>query len=1014
MWRRVTLIFWLIFSTVAVSYAQQGDNAPLPTVIAEQDLQELSRDLDGFASDNRLKAITLDELAPEVEAALPADRVIQQEDLNDTRNALEKVQLAINNLGILLTDNSKQLGEAERNASQLLASQQRRANPLSGGQDADSKAAFDDLIARNNRHIALLEQQKKLLQESIQLNRYHLTLLEARYQRYNERYLEARDTIAKTIPLTSTQTQLLLQSERDRLVQTLARDNLPRDTRLTSNISIALIDKHLLFLQMTQDIGGLDTRLQDLQFADFSSVSLERIVRVQTELAQIQERLQSSLTLLESNFFTISEQFTLYGRQVSAIPADITRRHSNMNAAYHQLHSLLENNLLNLAVIRKNADAQYTLLSKHYLSEQYRFGGLARLPALALAVSKAPITFLGQYTVAGSTFADTLHKQSPNKLITLVIITLSLIVGTGFLTSHMNHLARRLNHDNKRPSFTRRLLLFIFGMLKYLLPYLGFLALSWIILSLLAIPAPSYGLLLLPAVALFFIALPYFSARILITSHLMESAGSHRIIRPVVIIASIGTLLFSMVMLAGWVLSEQTTIDAYRWIFCLYILLMSWPIFRLVRRTIAYLDEHLRESYIYRILRTIAYLICLGQFIFGLTGTLGYLNLAWAIARHQFILWAFVLIWVGILAVAKDLSLWAKRYALKNTNNGVFWAQDVINPIHALVHWGSLVLLAYLLFHLFGWTANSPIVRPLLDILHTPIFGGEDGQFTLMNILLMGLLIYIVFRIGGWARSLAYRWIFARIADLGIRNSFSVFTQYAIVTLGFLLALRVIGLDLTTFTIFAGALGVGIGFGLQTIANNFISGLLLLIERPLRNGDTISVGNYDGKVERIGMRSLTITTFNNESVILPNSDFVTSAFKNWSHSDQILRMVLYLDLNYRHSPQEVVNNLMIAMRGLVAEGLILDELPDFVPNVYAFNYSERGMTYRVQYFFHIDNQPMFSTKTRVIQTIWETCRAHGYEIAYPKQDVFFPDHPEGLIREHIPPGVHNPLSLDKP
>ena len=256
-WRNFLII--LLIGAMQALYAQNGaEDSNLPNVITHQDLEELSRDLDGFESDNRLKAVALDELAPEVEAALPAGQTIQQEDLADTRNTLEKTQLTINNLNVLLTDNNKSLTEAERLGNQLLANQQKSANPLSGERSAEAKAAFDSLIERNGRHIALLERQKKLLEEAIRLNRYHHTLLEMRYQRYNERYLESRDTLSKTIPLTTTQTQLLLQSERDRLVQRLANaGTMPRDTRLTTNMSVALIDKHLLFLQMGQDIAGV-------------------------------------------------------------------------------------------------------------------------------------------------------------------------------------------------------------------------------------------------------------------------------------------------------------------------------------------------------------------------------------------------------------------------------------------------------------------------------------------------------------------------------------------------------------------------------------------------------------------------------------------------------------------------------------------------------------------------------------------------------------------------------------
>jgi potassium efflux system protein len=95
-----------------------------------------------------------------------------------------------------------------------------------------------------------------------------------------------------------------------------------------------------------------------------------------------------------------------------------------------------------------------------------------------------------------------------------------------------------------------------------------------------------------------------------------------------------------------------------------------------------------------------------------------------------------------------------------------------------------------------------------------------------------------------------------RIVDLGARHSLSVFTQYAVVVVGLLITLRMLGIDLTTLAIFAGALGVGIGFGLQNIANNLVSGIMLLIERPLRSGDIVNIGNREGLVTRIGMRSL--------------------------------------------------------------------------------------------------------------------------------------------------------------
>ena len=176
---------------------------------------------------------------------------------------------------------------------------------------------------------------------------------------------------------------------------------------------------------------------------------------------------------------------------------------------------------------------------------------------------------------------------------------------------------------------------------------------------------------------------------------------------------------------------------------------------------------------------------------------------------------------------------------------------------------------------------------------------------------------------------------------------------------------------------------------MQTIANNFISGILLLIERPLRNGDIITVGTYEGTVERIGMRSLTITTFDNESVILPNSDFVTSAFKNWSHQDPITRTVLYLDLGYRHDPEHTRQLLLTTLRELAEEGHIVDS-NEHDYGVFAYDYSDRGITYRVQYHVHMQNHNRLTSRHLVIERLWQACRMHGIDIAYPKRDNYYP------------------------
>lgn len=946
-------------------------------------------------------------------------QIIQQEDLNQARIELEQVQLRQDNQKTRLRTLDKTLEDAKATSQQINVLLQKRANPLAAGEHEQSidQETLQYQLERNERYHTLLQDKRKLLQQAIELDRQYIALLDTRYQRFNERYLENDDArrSAQVAPsdLESQSQQLI--SERNRLNQALRDGTLSSEQRLHHNILIAIVNKQIMFNAIGEEVNQIEQRVQELQFVDFASVSLERIRREQSELENFQRRLNDANARLDSNFNTIKDQYELFSNQKNGIPEPIAAQYAAMQKTHQEIGSALDNNVFSVALLKEKIDGEFTTVSKNYLKRQFRFGGsFAALPQIAHNVTAAFGTFAGQYLVAVQTLVDGLSHMPPLRWVLLLVAIAAIVLVTLWLTVWINRLSRRYR-KHLRMGFAPRFLLFIFGMLKYNFPYLAFLLLSIALVQVAQISAPSYGLLLLPALLLLMIAIPYFAMRILIDTQLLETTDNYRVVRIVGILSAIGSILFALVMMAEQILNDQMTIDAFRWIYGVYIALVTLPMWRAINRAISFLNGYYGEFYTYRILRVVVYLIPLGFTLFGVSSVLGYLNFAWLSAQYLLYLLLFALIWVGFLALCKDASLWAKRYALLNTNNGVFWAQDVINPLHSLLRYGSLVLVSWTLLRIYGWNSHTPILSDFIALLNKPIFSSsDDSQFTLMNILLMAVLIYVVFRIGSWLKSFSYRWIYSKVVDLGIRNSLAVFSQYAAVTFGFLLALRIIGLDLTTFTVLAGAIGVGIGFGMQTIANNFISGILLLIERPLRNGDIISVGGYDGTVERIGMRSLTMTTFDNESVILPNSDFVTSAFKNWSHTDQLKRMILYFDISYRHDPADVEAVLMNELKEMLALGELSEQEPYMLNRAFAFGCSERGITYRVHYYWHLLDHDFATTRHTLITRIWQACKRHGFELAYPKHDLYFPEHQDQDAHRVLPLPFAPPRDRDTP
>jgi small-conductance mechanosensitive channel len=146
--------------------------------------------------------------------------------------------------------------------------------------------------------------------------------------------------------------------------------------------------------------------------------------------------------------------------------------------------------------------------------------------------------------------------------------------------------------------------------------------------------------------------------------------------------------------------------------------------------------------------------------------------------------------------------------------------------------------------------------------------------------------------------------------DLGVRIAVGTIVRYIILVIGFVIALQTVGIDLSTLTILAGALGVGIGFGLQNITNNFVSGIIILFERPIKVGDRIEVGEIRGDVVRISMRSTEVVTNDNISIIVPNSEFISSTVINWSHIDRNVRLNFPIGVSYKSDPEQVRKTLL--------------------------------------------------------------------------------------------------------
>lgn len=333
-------------------------------------------------------------------------------------------------------------------------------------------------------------------------------------------------------------------------------------------------------------------------------------------------------------------------------------------------------------------------------------------------------------------------------------------------------------------------------------------------------------------------------------------------------------------------------------------------------------------------------------------------------------------------SLLNDLVVALKNYAVAHSGYGLLWTQDVIAPLHRITNLLLFLGAGLTLFRAYGWTGESAVITSIWRFLEQPLFAVGGADITLWRIALTTTLLLVVVWLGQWSRAVTYRWLFSRMGDLGVRHSLSVFTQYAVVLIGLIVILRIIGIDLTTLAVFAGAVGVGLGLGLKDLANNFISGLFLLIERPLRSGDIVKIGAHEGEVSSIGMRSLSLRTFDNQMVIIPNSAVTGEAFTNWTHQDRVLRTMLVIGISYDSEPHTAKAIIERTVREHEAV------LKDPEPSVLLWEFADSSVNFRVYYFVDIGQNSGLKTRDQILFTIWDRFKEADIRIPYPQRDLY--------------------------
>ncbi len=271
----------------------------------------------------------------------------------------------------------------------------------------------------------------------------------------------------------------------------------------------------------------------------------------------------------------------------------------------------------------------------------------------------------------------------------------------------------------------------------------------------------------------------------------------------------------------------------------------------------------------------------------------------------------------------------------------------------------------------------------IFSLFTKPLFQLGQTWISLATIVEFIVVVLVVVLLSRVVRRLLHRRVLAHTKlDVGLQYAIARIVSYVVLVLGLFIGLETLGVNLSSLAVIGGALGVGIGFGLQNIVNNFVSGLIILAERPIQIGDRVDLGNNTvGKVMRIGARATHVLTNDNIMIIVPNAEFVSGRVVNWTHIDPRVRFRINVGVSYGSDPH-LVEKLLLEVA--TADPSVLKDPP---PTVVFKEFGDSALLFELRAWSADMTHRPGTLESQLNFAIWDKFKQHGIEIPFPQRDL---------------------------
>ncbi len=309
----------------------------------------------------------------------------------------------------------------------------------------------------------------------------------------------------------------------------------------------------------------------------------------------------------------------------------------------------------------------------------------------------------------------------------------------------------------------------------------------------------------------------------------------------------------------------------------------------------------------------------------------------------------------------------------------VYFLRKTFRPSPMVKAWENLISTSVWIvvaLHLLGWL---PAVLDGLDGMAVQM---GQKRISVLEVGKLVLAVALLWMLALWiARLIENRISQAAYVNAGMQVALVKLSKFLLLVLAFLLALDAVGIDLTALTVFGGALGVGLGFGLQRIASNFISGFIVLFDRSIRPGDVITIGDKLGWVQELRARYVVVRDRDGVDRLIPNETLITNEVINWSFGDRNVRLKIPVSISYDNDPEQALALLLEAAK---TNPRVLAEP---APGTRLIEFGDSGIKLELRVWIQDPESGLASVRSDINLAIWRAFKAAGIVIPYPQRDL---------------------------